>query len=64
MTVLGRFLAIAEFEGDVLDALDAVEAIRNRAAIAGPTFSSKIEQAYLALCEARYEVDSWREPTA
>lgn len=44
----------------MLDALDRVEEIRNRATIAGPTFAAAIEDAYMALNEARYEVDSWK----
>jgi hypothetical protein len=58
--VLGKFLAVAEFEGDVLDALDRVEAIRNRAAIGGGAFADGIERAYQALVQARYEVDAWK----
>lgn len=60
MTTIGKFLAVAEFEGDVIEACDLVEAIRNRAKIAGDTFAAEIEAAYQALYRARHEIDSWK----
>jgi hypothetical protein len=61
MRTIGAFLAVAEFESEVIEALDLVEGIRNRAEIAGATFAAEIETAYQALSRARYEVDEWKE---
>lgn len=63
---VGAALAVTEFEGDVLEALDRVEAIHRRVAevggtFAGGTFASAISKAYQSLFEARVEVDSWKE---
>lgn len=63
---VGASLAVAEFEGDVLEALDRVEAIHRRTAevggtFAGGTFAGAISEAYRALFAARVAVDSWKE---
>jgi hypothetical protein len=60
VSTIGRLFAVAEFEGDVIAACDQVEAIRNRAKIAGDTFAREIEEAYQALYRARHEIDSWK----